>query len=248
MATNYILRFDDICPTMNWATWHRIEGILAEFDIRPLVAVVPQNRDAKLMCGPPCDDFWSRVRAWQMSGWSVGLHGFEHLYHEAPPGMVKVNRYSEFAGVPKNIQLRKLTAALDIFELHRIRADAWVAPAHSFDATTVSVLRQLGLTVISDGHFPFTCRIEGMTWVPQQLWRLRPLPFGTWTVCYHHNHWTEQDINRLRSDVRRYRSKIVTLACAIEMQRDISPLGRTAFSIAMRSLIRFKQCVGRNSR
>ena len=60
--TRYILRFDDICPTMNWAAWEAIEALLTRHDVRPILAVVPDNRDPKLVVDPPMADFWAQVR------------------------------------------------------------------------------------------------------------------------------------------------------------------------------------------
>src|SRR5688572_15384620 len=39
----YLLRFDDICPTMNWRVWAEIESVLIQREIKPLLAVVPDN-------------------------------------------------------------------------------------------------------------------------------------------------------------------------------------------------------------
>jgi len=43
MAPRYIVWFDDICPTMNWAIWDDVEATLVEHGIRPLLAVVPDR-------------------------------------------------------------------------------------------------------------------------------------------------------------------------------------------------------------
>ena len=60
----YLLRFDDICPTMNWAIWDKVEEGLRRHDVRPILAVVPDNHDSKLRIDPPRADFWDRVRQW----------------------------------------------------------------------------------------------------------------------------------------------------------------------------------------
>ena len=36
MTAQYLIRFDDICPTMNWAIWSRIEAVLLESLLQPL--------------------------------------------------------------------------------------------------------------------------------------------------------------------------------------------------------------------
>ena len=79
MPARYLVRFDDICPTMNWAAWSRIETVLDRHGVAPILAVVPDNRDPKLMVDNSRADFWARVRGWQTKGWTIALHGFQHL-------------------------------------------------------------------------------------------------------------------------------------------------------------------------
>ena len=71
-SARYLVRFDDICPTMSWSVWEEIEAALIASEVRPLLAVVPANEDRTLMVAPPADDFWARVRGWQARGWAIG--------------------------------------------------------------------------------------------------------------------------------------------------------------------------------
>jgi predicted deacetylase len=211
IKASYILRFDDVCPTMNWRVWESVERVLMDADIRPLVAVVPDNRDQGLVHGCADPNFWSRVRAWQAAGWSIGMHGYRHQYVTDRAGLVGINRFSEFAGLPEAIQVAKIGAARQIFFDEGIRADAWVAPGHSFDWTTVKALKAAGIDTISDGLFRAPNRGPvGELWVPQQLWRLRARPSGLWTVAYHINSWTQTDVRRFASDIGRFRASITS--------------------------------------
>ena len=54
----YLVRFDDICPTMDWDIWERVEEILLENKIKPILAVVPNNVDEHLIVTRQKDDFW----------------------------------------------------------------------------------------------------------------------------------------------------------------------------------------------
>jgi predicted deacetylase len=207
----YLVRFDDICPTMDWDIWERVEAILDEHRVRPILAVVPQNRDPHLEVMLPVRDFWQRVRNWQKKGWTIGLHGYEHRYETRDPGLIGLNRRSEFAGLPRTLQLEKLSKAVEIFRLNGVTADAWVGPAHSFDAVTVDLLLGLGVKIISDGYFLHPVKMLGAIWVPQQLWHFRSLPFGTWTVCYHSNGFSQTDIDALAISLLRFRKQIVSL-------------------------------------
>lgn len=64
-AARYLVRFDDICPAMNWDMWGKIETVLRENGVKPILAVVPDNKDPLLDVGAPVSDFWERVRGWQ---------------------------------------------------------------------------------------------------------------------------------------------------------------------------------------
>ena len=48
MSAKYLVRFDDICPTMNWSVWEAVEEVLVEADIKPILAVIPDNQDDHL--------------------------------------------------------------------------------------------------------------------------------------------------------------------------------------------------------
>jgi len=126
MGARLLLRFDDICPGMNWPVWRVVEETLRELGIRPLLAVVPDNRDPELNVHRPDPSFWDHVRGWQQLGWSIGLHGFQHRCTSASAGILGRNRSSEFAGLPESEQKRKLETALGILRKQRVRADAWI--------------------------------------------------------------------------------------------------------------------------
>jgi len=213
----YLLRFDDICPTMAWANWDPVERRLARLGVRPILAVVPDNRDPHLVAGPAREDFWDRVRRWQARGWTIAMHGYQHLYVTREAGLIGLNPRSEFAGLPRAEQERKLAAGLAIFREHRVRAEAWVAPGHSFDRTTVDLLTRLGLPVISDGlgRRPFS-EPGGAVWVPQQIWDFCPRPPGIWTVCCHPNAWSPDQRARFLEDLEAYAARVTSMPLVLE--------------------------------
>lgn len=211
MSALYIVRFDDICQEMNWGIWDEIEKILDNYQIKPIVAVVPSNADPFLKINKPKSDFWKRVKIWQEKGWAIGLHGFTHVYETRNPGIVGLNRRSEFAGLPLGVQQNKIDSAVKIFKENNINIDVWVAPAHSFDDNTILALNARGINVVSDGYFRRAVNINGTIWVPQQLWRFKPKNSGLWTVCYHHNSWSDSDIKKFESDIKLFRDQIIKL-------------------------------------
>jgi predicted deacetylase len=222
MRTRFIMRFDDICPTMNWRVWRLLEHDLYELNIKPLMAVVPDNRDRDLMVSAPSvDDFWNSVRSWQKHGWTIGLHGYQHRYLTNAAGMYGRMPRSEFAGLPYEIQEIKLRNAVRIFREQQVSPEVWVAPAHSFDTTTVGILSKLGVRIISDGYaiYPYQ-DAEGVTWIPQQFGKFRKLPFGVWTICCHFNAWTDTDTNRFRQDLRKYHRHFTAVTDVVKSYRE----------------------------
>ena len=213
LTARYLVRFDDVCPGMNWDVWRDVEPILVAAGVKPLLAVVPSNRDAKLNVGAPDDQFWDRVRAWQQRGWAIGLHGYEHRYVTKDAGLIGLNPRSEFAGVPAAEQAEKLRAAVEIFRREAVRPDLWIAPGHSFDDATVAALKDVGICAISDGFF-LSAHLDAreMLWIPQQMWAFQTRPFGLWTVCYHVNGWTPEQLRRFERDIATFRSRITSLS------------------------------------
>ncbi len=55
MKARYLIRFDDICPTMNWTIWEQVEQVLRTYHVQPILAVVPDNQDPRATGGTaPC--------------------------------------------------------------------------------------------------------------------------------------------------------------------------------------------------
>jgi len=221
VGAQYLIRIDDFCPTMNWRIWAEVEQLLLDFRIRPIVAVVPDNRDPNLMVCEANPSFWEEVRLWQSRGWSVGLHGYQHTYVTRDSGIVGINQFSEFSGSPYDEQSRKLRHALQIFQREGVTADIWVAPGHSFDHTTVRALSDLGINYISDGFFPLPGFDSfNVMWIPQQFWRFRNMPFGVWTVCLHLNRWSPNNVAQLRSQLERFADSITDCQSVATIYKD----------------------------
>lgn len=220
MRAQYLLRFDDICPSMNWSVWTEVEAVLREYCLRPVLAVVPDNRDQQLVTAPAVPDFWDRVRAWQAQGWTIAMHGYQHRYTSQDPGLMGLNHYSEFAGHSEAEQYARLLAGRSIFESNGIRPDVFIAPAHSFDWTTIKALSQLGFRFISDGFSPWPSTDRfGIVWIPQQLWSFRYRPFGVWTICLHMNGWAASDLQSFSEGIRKYASAITDVQSVINSSR-----------------------------
>lgn len=189
MSARYLIRLDDACDTMCRRNWDLVENVLDAHGVKPIVAVIADNRDSSLMFEARNDAFWDRVRGWARKDWSVGMHGYTHVMHPTQEKLVlPFYKRSEFAGLPLEIQSEKIRAAWGLFLAQGIEPTIWVAPAHSFNLLTLqAVRRETSIRVVSDGIAWNTFYEHDFHWIPQQLWSLAERPSGLWTVCLHPN-------------------------------------------------------------
>ncbi|MGD0521578.1 MAG: DUF2334 domain-containing protein [Terracidiphilus sp.] len=207
----YLLRFDDLCPTVSHTRLQRLLTLIEEYGIRPILAVVPDNRDYDLQHSPPDPEFWDRMCSLEAAGATIALHGFQHLCMSKGRSLVPLHRHSEFAGVAEETQRQWIHAGLDILRGHGLNPRIWVAPRHGFDRSTLRALSQEGIKVLSDGfaRAPFTR--GGLTWIPQQLWAPEEKSAGLWTICVHSNTASRMQVNRLRAFLDRHAAQFTSV-------------------------------------
>ena len=109
MPARYLIRLDDALPTMNAEKWEIVENLLDQHGIKPMVAVIPDNSDETMEFDDVDLLFWERVKKWKAKGWSIGLHGYNHLYHEIDrkDSLVPFHNRSEFVGLNFEMQKEK---------------------------------------------------------------------------------------------------------------------------------------------
>lgn len=189
----YLVRLDDACPWMDRDKWGRLEALFNRLGVKPLVAVIPDCRDPEVRPFPEDPGFWDTVRRWRSLGWSLALHGHTHELVPCGSSLVPLNRYTEFAGRPEAEQRAKIRAGWRTLVDQGVEPTYWVAPAHTFDRTTLRILaEETTLKRVSDGLSNRPFARHGFGWVPQQLWRPRGCPEGVWTLCLHPNDLTDE--------------------------------------------------------
>jgi hypothetical protein len=186
-SARYLLRFDDLCPTMDKMQWSRFARLIAEFHLKPILAIVPDNRDPELVLADPDPDFWQHMRDLKATGATIGLHGYQHRCTGQGGGLIPLHRQTEFAGIAQETQRLWIKKGLEILSGCALTPEIWVAPRHGTDEATLAVLRDLGLSVISDGFAEAPFRDDGVLWIPQQLWAPVKKKSGVWTICLHAN-------------------------------------------------------------
>ena len=167
MFAKYIIRLDDASPFMSRNNWNRMELLLDKYAIKPMVAIIPNNQDKKLMLDEYDEIFWDKARAWQCKGWEIALHGCHHTYTSNEKSIVPINDYSEFAGLSLEKQKEKIKEGIKIFKEKEITCRLWIAPAHSFDENTILALQsESEIDTISDGIAFSPFWKYNMFWVP----------------------------------------------------------------------------------
>ena len=63
--TRLLIRMDDISENMNWKYMDKCETLFDKFNLRPLLGVIPENKDPELLKYPKNSNFWKRVESWK---------------------------------------------------------------------------------------------------------------------------------------------------------------------------------------
>ena len=189
------IRMDDITPGMDWEKFERFIALLEQYQIKPLLGIVPDNQDPGLNVEPEREDFYGRMRQLQEQGYVMALHGWHHVYVTKKRGMFPLNPFSEFAGVPKEQQAERIQEGKKLLEAQGICPKLFMAPGHSFDRHTLAALKQCGMDKLTDGFGKHPYVYGGMTFYPIAFKRDSSLKkkAGCTTLVFHTNTMKEQD-------------------------------------------------------
>jgi len=163
------IRLDDITPDMDWEKYRRIENILDGAGIKPLIGVVPYNRDENLnRAKEPMTDseFASFLQDKKKAGWVIALHGYNHLYSTKKMGLFPLNNFSEYAGLPYEKQVSMLREGRDQLSEWGIDTDIFMTPAHTFDRNTLKALGETGFKRVTDGFGDAPFIRDGLIFYP----------------------------------------------------------------------------------
>lgn len=206
----YLLRIDDLCPTVHRERWSGLCELVREFGIKPILGVVPDNYDPELKVSAQDERFWDGVRGLQEQGAAIGLHGYRHVCSSGCAGIHPLNTGGEFAGVAAEMQRCWIREGLAILRREGLEARLWIAPRHNFDGNTLRVLRDEGIEYLSDGLTRRPVMRAGVVWIPQQLWRPVEKRRGLWTICVHPNTLTNGGLVELRNFLRESSGQFTT--------------------------------------
>ena len=222
-TAKYMIRLDDACPTMKSEIWGAFEILLDDVGIKPIVGVIPDNQDRSLMISPFDTKFWTRIRCWRDKGWEIVMHGCHHVCHEIPVGskaLLSLSKKSEFVGLPLSKQRELIAAGYAIMTRAGVRPRAFMAPIHTFDSLTLQALREItDIRIITDGHALTPFKKEEFTWIPQQLWHFREMPYGVWCICLHPNTMGWDEFHKLEKIIKKHKAKFIDFDLALGLTR-----------------------------
>lgn len=212
------VRMDDITPDMNWDNFRFFQKLFEEVGIKPLLGIVPDNRDKNLHKEEPHQDFYEVMRNLRKQGYVLSMHGCHHIYSTKKGGIFPLNNFSEFAGVSYTEQKKMLEEGKRSLEENGIVTDIFMAPAHSYDKNTLRALKELGFTRITDGFGKRPYTYKGMTFYPIsfQLSRSLKQKSGYTTMVLHANTITEKDKERYSKIFREHEKDMISYSEYLE--------------------------------
>tara|TARA_B100001765_G_scaffold106274_1_gene65804 strand:- start:434 stop:1195 length:762 start_codon:yes stop_codon:yes gene_type:complete len=216
--TGILIRLDDIAENMNWNLMEKSELLFEKYQIKPILGVIPNNKDNDLLSYPKRDNFWEQVRKWKNKGWEISMHGFTHVYDKK----TKNDDYfgyggdSEFCGHPLEIQILKIKEGIKKFNDEKIKIRSFFAPNHTYDKNTFYALKNSGINEIIDGYGLMPYTENDIKFIPQLFYKVIALPFGIQATQIHLNYWEEKDFNVFKKFVEKESNKIITYEEALK--------------------------------
>ena len=223
MKHRYIFRLDDACPQMNVEKWDRIEKLLDAYGIKPIVGIIPDNKDTYFGDGF-CGSFWERAAAWQEKGWTIAQHGLHHLIEKADTKTCfqkVVETDSEFVGKSLDEQKEMLRKGYEILKEKGLEATCFFAPCHTFDAVTVEAIRELGFyDFISDGYSSHPYRKGGVVFIPSMFDAPHKL-VGVQTFISHPNFVTDEELKNFEEFFKKHKDDFTVPAELLADEKNI---------------------------
>lgn len=221
--SKYIIRLDDACEKMDVEKWDRMEKLLDKYKVKPLVGVIPHCEDPMMDKYESDAEFWNKVGIWKNKGWTIAMHGYNHVYSTTCGGINPVNKRSEFAGLSYEDQAEKIERGWEILNGNGFHPEVFFAPSHTFDENTLKALKEkTTIRVISDTIANDVYKKDDFWFIPQQSGNVRKLPLKTVTFCYHPNTMTDKSFEILEAFLNSYQNRFTEYSELNLKKRNIS--------------------------
>ncbi len=208
-------RIDDVSLYMNWENFNYLVELFNKNSIKPLLGVIPDNKDPKLCRLTYNSGGWDEIVQLKERGWMIAQHGYKHLYLTKNPGILGINQYSEFAGIDYSTQYEMIAKGKKLLAQIGLASNIFMAPAHSYDTNTLIALKQLDFRYVTDGYSIFPYENNSLKFIPCQ--KSQPINglVGLLTVCLHPNTMVSGDFEKLNKWIVGNPHKICDYSCAL---------------------------------
>jgi len=215
--TGILIRLDDIAENMNWDLMEKSELLFEEYGIKPILGVIPNNKDNELLSYSKKNNFWEQVRNWRDKGWEIAMHGYTHVYDKICKNEDYFNYGggSEFCGHTLETQISRIKNGLQKFKNEKIKIRSFFAPNHTYDKNTFVALKDLGINEVIDGYGLMPYIENDIKFIPQLFYKVFALPFGIQTLQIHLNYWEQKDFDNFEKFIKKHSNKIITYDQAI---------------------------------
>lgn len=239
------IRIDDITMNMDWERFLTVKAILDEAKLRPLIGVVPYPEDINLdrmglaegvsphtykpikdwsekvtSVIPKDETAWAKyLKSLKDEGWTIALHGYNHLYTTEKGGLFPLNKFSEFAGVEYFTQLNMIKSGLKKLAEWGTETDIFMAPGHTYDMNTLRALLASGIKNVTDGFGvrPYrrivrnAGRAEALNFFPISRMKKECTEegYGFTTHVLHCNTMTDEDVEEFKRFIKENRSYFI---------------------------------------
>ena len=210
--TGLLIRFDDVCENMRWDLMEKCEKLFDELNVKPVLGVIPNNKDEELLKYPENKNFWNTVRNWQLKGWTIAMHGNTHVYDSETnkEDYFNYGGKSEFFGHSLEEQKKRLSQGLRKFNEEKINIKTFFAPNHTYDKNTFIALKKIGLDQVIDGYGLMPFNKMGINFIPQLFYKNIMLPYGIQSTQIHLNYWGKKDFEIFKKFIMKNKDKIIT--------------------------------------
>ena len=219
--TYYLIRFDDINPRMNWIRFNQLKSIINKYNIKSILGVVPKCEDLSISNFPENKNYLNDLQKMKSEGDLIAQHGFTHINDSKNKGLYGNVIKSEFAGLDYSTQYERIKEGKNILIKSQLWQPIFMAPFHSFDKTTILVLRHLGFQFITDGFSRYPYEQNGIKFIPQ--FSSMPLPTNLPLIsqlCIHVNTLNDDNFNFLENFIEKNNDLFISPIEALKFENN----------------------------
>ena len=209
MYNKYLIRLDDLSPFMKKKNFFLIRDLLDNYNIKPIIGIIPNNKDHEIKFEKYNFNFWKLVYELQKNNYFVAQHGYTHEKLSNQSGIMGINNLSEFAGLSLKDQINRIIAGKKILTSKKIKTNAFMFPFHSYDENSLNAIKQSGFKYIIDGYGLKPFLYKNLIHIPFLFSKPIKVPVGIYTICLHTDSMDEKDFDFISRFIEKNHKNII---------------------------------------